>query len=185
MAARQSRTLIRLAESTEEVAAGLHNFREVLPRHATQITASLSELSAISTALREVDQAQNNRDYAPSFYRIRDDVGILIPSLERTLTDVLDMFSRSSSRPFHTVWEDLRYHMEQEEGLGLHERLSCYRDFLQAQLEIIRGFQPQSLRDLKRQLLILRNAQEAVELRPSRPVMSDSCTLGSYSRYLA
>jgi len=183
MAARQSRTLARLAESTEEVASGLHNFRDVLPRHATQITASLSELFAISSALRGVDQAQNNRDYAPSFYRIKEDVGILIPSLERTLTDVMDMFARSSHRPFHTVWEDLRYHMEQEEGLGLHERLSCYRNFLQAQLEIVRGFQPRSVRDLKRQLLVLRNAQEAAELRPNRTVIADSCTSASCSRY--
>lgn len=175
-AARQSRALTHLAEETEDVAAGLHNFRDRLPRYATVVTAVLGELFAISALLREIDQAQQDQHYAPSFYRIRDDIGLLIPSLQLTLDKAFTMFERTSDRSHQVAWEDLQYQMEQVEDLSLHDRLSCYHDFLRAQRDIIRGHQPPpSLRNMRSDLNTLCSAQQVNNLRPAGRAIPDSC----------
>ncbi|KAI7190412.1 hypothetical protein KC363_g4400 [Hortaea werneckii] len=122
--AMRPRVLVRLAYSAEDVATRLRNFRNCLTGQDARITASISKLFAISSLLQQLDEAQNDRDQGPSFYRIRDDVSIIIPSLERTLQDSLEMVARSQNRPSEVAWDDMQFQMSQEEGLGLHERLA-------------------------------------------------------------
>ncbi|KAI6798731.1 hypothetical protein KC361_g3226 [Hortaea werneckii] len=135
--AMRPRVLVRLAYSAEDVATRLRNFRNGLTGQDARITASISKLFAISSLLQQLDEAQNDRDQGPSFYRIRDDVSIIIPSLERTLQDSLEMVARSQNRPSEVAWDDMQFQMSQEEGLGLHERLALYHDFLRAQSSIL------------------------------------------------
>ena len=156
--------LIRCARDAEDVAAGLHAFRDSLPRSATRITAVISKLFAISSVLREVDQEQAD----PSFYRVQNDLGLVLPTLGRTLDNVFDMFRRSRERPHQMVWDDLGHRMEREEGIGLLGRLEWYHDFLGAQLDVLTGRQPHDLRLLRRQLVTLLDAQEVAGLRAQR-----------------
>ena len=162
------RALIRYAKDAEDVASGLHNFRDSLPRSATRITATISELFALSSVLREIDNAQGDPQYSPSFYRVKDDLDLVLPSLKRTLDNAFDMFARSRERPYQMVWDDLGHRMEREEGIGLLERLEWYHDFLRAQFDVLTGYQPGDLRDLRRQLVSLLDAQEVSNLRAQR-----------------
>ena len=159
------RPLVRLGNNCEEAASGLHVFRDSLPRHAAQITLIIAEFFAISSTLRRLDAAEHDSRYQPSFYRIRDDVGMLIGSLQASIDDVLDMFGRSRGRPRMMVWEDLQHRMIDEEGESLLERLQLYKNFLVAQASIVAGRRPSGLRDLKLRLLDLVDGQEATRLR--------------------
>ena len=154
------RALIRYAKDAEDVASGLHTFRENLPRLATRITGTIGELFTVSSVLREIDNAQGDPQYAPSFYRIKDDLYLVFPTINKTLDAVFDMFARSRERPHQMVWDDLAYKMENQERVGLLERLEWYHDFLRAQLDVLTGYQPRDLRDLRRDLVSLLDAQE-------------------------
>ncbi|EMC93005.1 hypothetical protein BAUCODRAFT_125942 [Baudoinia panamericana UAMH 10762] len=167
------RALIRLAQDVEDAASGLHTLRDSLPRSAPYVTSVISELFANSRILLDLDRAQHDPQLEPSVYRVRDDVGRLYSSLGSTVQDVFDMFGRSRIRPRETAWDDLQHHMATEEGLGLLERLQCYRAFLQAQYDIVNyGYQPRGLLGLRRQLMTLLDAQEANTIRPTRPILT-------------
>lgn len=173
--ATRPRVLVRLAYSAEDVATRLRNFRNGLTGQDARITSSISKLFAISSLLQQLDEAQNDRDQGPSFYRIRDDVSIVIPSLERTLQDSLEMVARSQNRPSEVAWDDMQFQMSREEGLGLHERLALYHDFLRAQSSILAGIQaPLSIVDMRRQLRVLQNAQELGQTRLGYQPITDS-----------
>lgn len=168
------RVLIRHAKDAEDVASGLHIFRERVPRSATRITAIISELFALSSLLREIDQAQGDRQYASFFHRIQDDLDLVLPTLQRTLDATFDMFARSQGRLHQTVWADLGYKMEREEGLGLLERLQLYREFLQAQFDVLTGYEVQDLRLLRRQLVKLLDAQDVSAMQGQRQTIDAS-----------
>ena len=170
----QQRSLIRFATDAEDVASGLHTFRDRLPRSATRITATISELFALSSVLREIDNVEGDNQYSSSFYRVNDDLKTVFPPLRRTLDAVFNMFARSRERQYQTIWEDLSYKMEREEGFGLLERLELFRDFLRAQSEILQGHPPQNLSDLRRELRFLSNAQEVSVLRLERMSLDTS-----------
>lgn len=162
------RSLIRFAKDAEDVASGLHTFRDSLPRSATRITATISELFALSSILREIDNAEGDTQFSSSFYRVQDDLNLLFPTLRRTLDATLDMFARSRERPYQMVWDELGHKMERDEGIGLLERLEVYHDFLRAQADILQGHRAQNLYGLRRELASLWDAQEASVLRAQR-----------------
>lgn len=164
----QQRSLIRFAKDAEDVASGLHNFRDSLPRSATRITATISELFALSSILREIDNAEGDTRFSSSFYRVQDDLNVLFPTLQRTLEAAFDMFSRSRERPYQVIWDELSHKMEHDEGIGLLERLEVYHDFLRAQADILQGQRAQNLYDLRRELVSLWDAQEVSVLRLQR-----------------
>ena len=168
------RALIRFAKDAEDVASGLHTFRDNLPRIATRITGTIGELFTISSVLREIDNAQGDPMFAPSFHRVRDDLALVFPSLQSTLDAAFGMFARSRKRPHQMVWDDLTHKMDQEEGIGLLERLEWYHDFLRAQLDVLLGYQPRDLRDLRRQLITLWDAQRVSILRSQRQFIDTS-----------
>ncbi|KAK1074074.1 hypothetical protein LTR74_001321 [Friedmanniomyces endolithicus] len=153
------RALIALAQDAEDASSGLRVFRDSLSRNATQITGVIGELFAISASLRQVDSAEGDSRLQPSFYRIREDVGLLCRSLQTTVGDVFTMFARSRDRSRQMVWEDLQHKMDQDEGEGLLERLWCYRGVLQALFDVVIGRRPSSLVELRRQLANLAAAQ--------------------------
>lgn len=165
---REIRALIRFAQNAEDVASGLHIFRDSLPRNATRITAIIGELFAISSILRELDAASGDPRYEPSLYRIRDDTRLVFPTLEATLEAVFDMFARSRERPHQMVWDDLGYRMENEEGIGLLERLQWYHDFLDDLFDTLDGRPSDRLGVLRRRFAALYRTQEETNLRYRR-----------------
>ena len=158
------RALIRSVKDVEDVASGLHRFRDALPRSATRITATIRELFALSTVLREI---VDNPRYSPTFNRVQDDLDLVLPSLQHTLGNAFDMFG-SREAQYQVAWDDLGRRMDREEGAGLLERLKWYHDFLRAQADILDGYQPTDLRTLRRQIIALLDAQEVSALRAQR-----------------
>ena len=163
------RTFIRFAKDAEDVASGLRAFRDSLPRNATKITAIIGKLFAISSILREIDVEQGDNAYTPSSIRVQNELDyVLFMSLRRTLEDAFDMFARSRERPIQTVWDDLMYKMEYEEQRGFLERLELYHEFLRAQADVLRGYSPRNVDDLRLALVTLANSQEASALPSQR-----------------
>lgn len=161
--------LTRLAQECEDVAAELHVFRDSLPRDEVRITAIIGEFFCLSSVLWRIDDAQANPRYQPSLYRIRDDTRLAIPSLQMTLGAAFSMLRLSGERPRQAVWDDLQYRMDREERLGFLPRLQCYHEFWRAQLDVlVRGDAPPSLRELRRELQILSDAQDVRALRFQR-----------------
>ncbi|KAF2769636.1 hypothetical protein EJ03DRAFT_90477 [Teratosphaeria nubilosa] len=155
------RALITLAETAEDAASGLYLFRGSLPQYATKITAIISELFANSSVLREIFHAYSDFQYQPSFWRIHEDMGLLISSSQATYQNVLLMFRRAPDRGHHQlVWEDMRYRMEREESLDLLQRVQLYTIFLKAQRDIIKCRRAADIRQVRRQLKIMLEAQE-------------------------
>ncbi|KAF2167111.1 hypothetical protein M409DRAFT_66175 [Zasmidium cellare ATCC 36951] len=169
-------SLIRFAEESEDAADGLYKFRESLPRSATRITAIVSELFAISSALRAIHNEDGTRQYGPSFYRIQEDLGLVFRSLRMTLDELFGMFARARERPDQMVWEDLNYRFDEVEKFGLLERLVWYRHFLNAQHEILEGHRSQGLGELRQDLKDVLQAQEAALRRHSRTPISGTST---------
>ncbi|KAK5117946.1 hypothetical protein LTR62_003990 [Meristemomyces frigidus] len=169
--AQQTSPLVTVAQDAEDAATGLHVFRESLPRYAIDITAIIAGLFAISSSLRRLVVAESDPHLQPSFYRIRQDVAMLLQSLQASINDIFNMFRRSRARSRQIVWEDLQHKMASEEGLGLLGRLECYRIFLQAQFQIVSGAPPHNIIELKRQIRGLRHAQglEEVSMHPQMP----------------
>ncbi|KAK4553567.1 hypothetical protein LTR86_009363 [Recurvomyces mirabilis] len=172
----QQRTLIKLAQDSEDVASGLHVFRDSLPRHANRVTGIIAGLFAISSSLRQLDTAEHDPRLEPSFYRIRQDVAMLLQSLQASINEVFGMFRRSRDRSRQMVWEDLEHKMNDEESFGLLERLGCYRDFLNAQLQTVTGAPPHGISELRRRITDLRYAQRLEAIRVDQPNIAGART---------
>lgn len=132
------RPLIKQAKAAEEVASGLHVFLEEVPQWATDISATISELFAVSSAFRTLDNADDSTQYGRGFYRIRDDLDTVICSLELTLQTTKVLFRKSRDGRFRQAWEDLHISMRRE-GPSLCSRLELYRMVLLDLFEVLRG----------------------------------------------
>jgi hypothetical protein len=167
--------LMLLSRHCEDVASGLHEFRDGLPRSATTITLTISELFAVSSALRVLCNPKYDLRIS------RQDLELLFPSLQRTLDAIFHMFSRSSTRPLQSVWEALRLQFEGGEGISLLTRLQWYREYLKAQEDIQLGYEPQDFRRLRRQVVALLDGQENAARRASQQAIEPAST-SRYSR---
>jgi len=166
--------LRRFADKAERVASGLYIFRDSLRGSSTRITAIIGELFTISSILRGLDHAQDDRINQPSFYRIEDDLHLFIKSLRSTLNNVLDMFARSQDRPYQVVWDDLNHHMDEQEGRSFLRRLEMYTSFLKAQSDILCGIYPGDIEYQQQRILDLWENQQIAYNRPRGGSMSDS-----------
>lgn len=154
------RTLLESALDCEDALEKLRILRNALPRHATKITAILSELFAVSAALREIHNAEHSWTYGPFFYQIHDDLAVVRRSLSFTTQDMFDMFSRSRQGLEETAWTDLENYFVHQEGSGLRERLEYYRDFLDAQNDILGGHEVSDLGRIRRDVNRVLAAQQ-------------------------
>lgn len=162
MAANASREvrLIRLAERCEDAASGLYGLKDRLLQYATALTSIISELFGISAVLRHIHNGRSPRSYGPSFYRIEDNLALVVQSLDYTLDDVLTMFERSRTRSERTVWEDLNHRLEREEGVALLLRLEIYREILESQCQILEDAEQHSPRELSDAIASLLTRQQ-------------------------
>jgi hypothetical protein len=142
--------LLETARDAENVASGLQIFLDEVPSWATEISACIAEFFAISSALRHLDGALELPRYIPYHGRIARDASIVFPSLEYTMEDVRDMFSKTGVPDqvpgafpelpkYRMLWEDLDVDMKNQ-GASLCPRLEMYRVFTLGLLDILRGY---------------------------------------------
>lgn len=130
-------SLIARAESAEELASALRTFRDVIPESAAEITALITELFAVSTALRELFVLHNDPRYEHRYPDIADDVLLTLHSFDYTFDDFrtrlggLDRPSHLSNAIVHRrVWRNILEHFQRESGNSLSRRLEICRAFL-------------------------------------------------------
>lgn len=168
------RTLLETAQDAEDVAAGLRVFRDEIPRSAARITAAVSELYALSHILQAISQARADPRHEPSYYRIRDDLAIVLQSLRFSLGAAFDMFIRARDRSHQVVWDDFQHRMEDVEGHNFLERLECYKQLLHCDRDLLTGRRPRhDVRELRMDVGVLLDAQ-AISRRPRSPRLIES-----------
>lgn len=167
--------LIATAETAQDIAAGLHKFLEPVSESSTEITGLIAECFAISSALRELNDAvgdvRQNRKYAT----ISEDVRLVLLSLDYTFGDVHRIFG-GLARPNHStmssayrqVWRDIENYFQQQSRNTLSVRLEYYKKFLQHLICImIEGSSPNYgvFDDLEDRIDALLEVQSAQDIR--------------------
>ena len=130
--------LIATAESAQDIAAGLHKFLDPVSESSTDITSAIGECFAISSALRELDEAVGDPRQNRSYASISDEVRAVLQSLEYTFKDVNDLFGGlartihlSQSSAYRQVWRDIEIFFRDQSRNTLSVRLEYYKRFLQ------------------------------------------------------
>ena len=130
-------TLIAEAEKAEDIADALAKFKVAVDDHATVITALVSELYAVGSALREIDTAVYSPEYGNNLNLIEADLDNVRRSLEYTLDDVFRILGRIgqgaeilSSSAYRLTWKEIARHFESDARGGLLNRVEVYRQFL-------------------------------------------------------
>ena len=132
-------SLVAVAESAQDIAAGLNKFLDAVPERSTEITGLISECFAISSALRELSNAIRDPLYYRRFELIQKDVTIVGQSLDYTFQDVERRFGGLRTATYRQVWREMDAHFRAESGNTLVTRLEYYRSFLLRLLHIITG----------------------------------------------
>ncbi len=136
--------LLDEAENAQDVAAGLNRFLDAIPECSTEITAVISELFAISSALRELHTALGSRRYGRRGPLIEEDMELALPSLNITLEDVVEMFGRlgrsSLATAYRRVWKEICLKFRDEGGISLCSRLEIYRTFFIELALVLTGY---------------------------------------------
>ena len=162
-------SLRSIAQNAEDVAAGLRTFRDHLPRSSTRITACISELFALSSVLREINNGEGDVHFAASFYHVQDDLTLVLPSMQWTLLDALQILANPRDRPVQLAWNELELKMSRQASFALLDRLEMYRAFLRFQADVLqRRCPPGGQQRLRQDVLLLLDAQEESNSRAER-----------------
>lgn len=172
--------LADLEKEAGDVASGLQIFLDEAPSSARDISACITQLLGISTAVCELE---TNLDYAPqarSSRRFLSDIDTVVSSLRYTLQDVRDMFGRTGdtsylpgtypdARIYGILWDDLNREMRHA-GMSLITRLVECHTFLKnlnSSLES-RRFSSRDTDGIRVRLQQLLRQQEPLEARMGR-----------------
>ena len=127
-------TLIASAVYAEDIADALSKFKAPVPDHAPDITASISELYAIGSALRDIDTALNSAEYNRNFRLIDNDLDLVCSSLHSTLDDIFHILGDlgNGSRVlidgmYRQTWKDIAFFFIENGRITLRTRLEKYR----------------------------------------------------------
>ena len=130
-------SLIARAESAEDLASALMRFKETLPESAAEITALMTELFAVSTALTKLFRHREDPRYEFRYHLIADGVQLTLYSLDYTFDDFRQLLGGlgrpspfSNGTTYRRVWRDILEHFEQESGNSLSRRLEICEEFL-------------------------------------------------------
>ncbi|KAA6407887.1 MAG: hypothetical protein FRX48_08238 [Lasallia pustulata] len=126
-------SLIRRAESAQDLASALTRFQEMLPESAAEITALMTELLTVSTALRTLSRHRGDPRYELRYALIADGVRLTLYSFDYTFDDfrtLLGGLSLSNATTYRRVWRDILEHFERESGNSLSRRLQICSEFL-------------------------------------------------------
>ena len=138
--------LIAVAESAQDMAAAFHKFLDPVPESAAEINGLLSELYAISSALRDLNTAIAVSLHNPRYSLISDHVRDSIKSLRYTIDDVRRLIAGlrrpiylSDSAAYRGVWREISLYFQNESSTSLCLRLEFYRRFFHSLLRILEG----------------------------------------------
>lgn len=130
--------LIAVAEKAQDIAAGFNKFLDPVPEFSTEITGLISECYAISSALRELNNAKEDPRYSYEFDYISTDVLTARLSLDYTFHDAKHLFGGlgrptyiSNRTAYYEVWREIDDHFYQESNCSLLKRLEYNRLYLQ------------------------------------------------------
>lgn len=132
------------ARAAHDVASGLSVYIEHSDRYATEIAAAMTDLLAISVLYRRLDDVDRPSEYGRSFYRISNDLDVVVYSLQLTLSSVRTMFRKTRDGEESAGWEVLELHMRAE-GAELGRRLKWYKAMLEDLFDVLKGYSRCSL----------------------------------------
>ncbi len=140
-------TLIAEAENAEDIADAFTKFKTLVPDHAPDITASISELYAIGSALRDIDTALNSTEHGRNFRLIQKDLALVGSSLHHTVEDIFRILGDigNGSRflndgMYRQTWKDIALFFRQNGRITLRMRLEMYRRFILELASIVKRF---------------------------------------------
>ena len=140
-------TLIAEAEAAEDIGDAFGKFKVAVDDQAAEVTALVSELYAVGSALREIDAASLSPDYGHNLRNIQDDLDLVRASLKHTLDDIFRILGKIgngdrllTAAAYRQTWKDIAYHFQHEGGGRLSSRLETYRLFLLALCNKLRRF---------------------------------------------
>ena len=135
------------SETAQDIAAAFMKFQDPVFEHATEITALISELFAISSALLELKTAHNDTLHYRRRGMIENEQRTALMSLQYTFKDVQRLFGglarpvyNSAREAYQAVWQNIQDHFLDEGGFTLVRRFEYYRMFLIDITAIIEGF---------------------------------------------
>ncbi|MCJ1282504.1 hypothetical protein MMC26_001827 [Xylographa opegraphella] len=140
-------SLTASSETAQDIAAAFMKFQDPVFEQATEITALISELFAISSALLELKTANNDPSHYRRRGRIESEQYTAVLSLEHTFKDVQRLFGglarqfyNSAREAYQAVWQNIQDHFLDEGGFPLVRRFEYYRMFLVDIIAIIEGY---------------------------------------------
>ena len=146
-------TLIVDAETAEDIADAFSKFKAPVPDHAPDITASISELYAIGSTLREIDAALNSAEHGRNILLIEKDLDLVCSLLRHTIDDIFRILGDigSGSRVlndgmYRQTWKDIALFFTRNGQMTLRTRLEKYRRFMIELVDIVKRFEFCSLR---------------------------------------
>ena len=138
--------IIATAESARDVATAFDRFLDPVSDYAAEITALISELFAISSALRELDTCYGDLHLNNYQEQISNDIHVALQSINYTFNDIKDLLSGLGSTvhlsriaAYRAVWDNIIVHFERESNNSLCRRIGIYRRFLGAVICVIEG----------------------------------------------
>ena len=138
--------LTAYSKTAEAIAAAFVLFKESVSNRATETTALISELFAISSALLELDTAERDNPYHRLRREIEGDERTLLLSLDYTFKDTRRLLGglgnpvyRSSRESYHAVWNAIERHFRLQANTPLVQRLEYYRLFLMDLGSLVQG----------------------------------------------
>ncbi|KAH8732270.1 hypothetical protein GQ44DRAFT_721566 [Phaeosphaeriaceae sp. PMI808] len=173
--------LLDYAKEAGDAGLGLQVFLGEIPHYRKDITGDIAELFAISNALHELHDALDLSQYGRYQGRIQRDLEVCLPSLNHTLDDIRDMFTKKNRHsapgafpgtpPYAVLWEDSLADFKAQ-GISLPARLALYRSYLQGMYDVLRGdgelnmsseYDEEEIRSNKTRLSKLLKKQEPIE----------------------
>jgi hypothetical protein len=139
-------TLTAEAERAEDIGDAFSKFKVAVDDQAAEVTALVSELYAVGSALREIDAPSQSPDYGLNFRIIEDDLDLVRASLTYTLDDVFRILGKIGNGDRHLTtaayrqtWKDITYHFQRRGPGRLCSLLETYHLFLQALCNKLKG----------------------------------------------
>ncbi len=129
-------SLIAVAETAQDVGAGLNRFLDPVADASAEIAALIAQCFSISAALRRLDEAVEEYQYHRRYDRIHLDILNVKESLVYTFRDVQRLFGglgRIAILPgaqYRQVWREISVHFRAQSNNTLERRLQMYHDCL-------------------------------------------------------